>query len=302
MLIDNAAVPVGDALDEVGGVEGASVGKGAVRRGHLHGGRAVGHAAQGQGKVTVPAVQGDAHGGEVFAPVFHADGLQCFDGWDVQAVFQRLAHGDKAVVGIAGVLGLVAAKIGGFVQNNAGAGPSRVLHGGRIDRQGLQGRARLAAEHGGAVQSPAGGVFPPAHNGPHRAALRVHAGCGGLHRRAVRGVFRKHIPGILILQDGLHGGVKGGVDAVAPGQQRFGGYVQLQLCLVQHRVHKPAVGRGGGGILQGGDFLRAGLVVLLLRQHAFLPHDREDIAAAFGVGLWVALQGVGAGCLDGRGQ
>ena len=86
MLIDDAAVPVGDALDEVGRVEDAAVGKGAVRRGHLHGGCAVGHAAQGQREVAVSVIQGNAHGGKVFAPVFHADGLQGFDGGNVQTV------------------------------------------------------------------------------------------------------------------------------------------------------------------------------------------------------------------------
>ena len=302
MLIDDAAVPVGDALDEVGRIVGAAVGKGAVRGGHLHGGGAVGHAAQGQGEVAVPVVQRDAHSGKVFAAVFHTDGLQGLDRWDVQAVLQRLAHGHKAIVGVARVFGLVAPEVGWLVQQHAGAGPPGIFHGRRIDRQGLEGRAGLPAQHGGAVQPAAGGVFPPAHNGPHRAAAGVHTRGGGLHGGAVRGVFGEHIPGILLLKDGLHGGVKGGVDAVAPGQQRFGGHIQLQLRLIQHSIHKPAVGRGGRGILQGGNLLGAGQVVFLPRQHAFLLHDAEDIASPLGIGLRIGLQGEGARRLDGRRQ
>ena len=133
--------------------------------GHLHRGCAVGHAAKGQGKIPVPVVQLDPDGGEISPSCANANGIDDLHGGDVQAVLQRCTEGHVAIIGAAGVLGFVAAKGSGFIQNDGGGGPSGIFHGRGENSQRLEGAARLSAQVRGAVETTAGLVFPSADNG-----------------------------------------------------------------------------------------------------------------------------------------
>lgn len=138
MPVDDHAVPVKDSLDEVGRVEGAAVGEGGVGGGQLHRRCAVGHAAQRQREVPVPVVQRNADAFQVLAAVPDADGLQYLHRGDVQAVLERRADGDVAVVGVARVARPVAVEIGRFVEDDAGAGPPGVLDRRAYTASGLR--------------------------------------------------------------------------------------------------------------------------------------------------------------------
>ena len=303
VLINHHPLAVGDAFDEVGCAEGAAVGEGRIGGGHLHRGRAVGHAAQGQGEVPVAVVQLDPHGGQVAPGGAYADLLDQLHGGDVEAVLQRRPEGHVAVVGIAGVAGLVGAEGGGLVQDDGGSGEPGVLDGRGENGQGLEGATRLTAKVRSPVEAAAGLVAPAADDGPYRAGVCVHRSRCGLNDGAILGIRGKDGFVLkLFVHHGLHGRIEGGVDAVAPGQQHLGGHIQLKLRLVQHRVHEPAVIRLDSGGFDGGECLLDGGVVLGWRQHTLGKHHAQDVFAPFLVVPRRGLDAEIAGGLDGRRQ
>ena len=241
MLIQHAPVRIRDFADEVRRVIAASIAKGGVCRRQLHGGHAVGHGAKGEGEIGVAVIQRNADHLQIFARSLHADLIQQRYSRHVQTGRQRRADADIAVIGVSGVARLVTVKVGGLVLEDAGGRITETVDGRGIHSQRLQSRTGLTPELRGPVEAAAQIVAPAAHNGQHLAGLRMDAGSGGLHLRAIGGVFGENVFGKLFLQHFLMFPAQCGINHEAAGEDGVAGQAEQLFGFVQHRIHKPSV-------------------------------------------------------------
>ena len=271
-LVEHLAGRTGDAPDHMGVIKTAAVGEGGISRCQLHRTDTVGHGAQGKCQIAVPVIQRNAHLFQIITAGWHADVVHQRHGGYVQAVLQSGAHAHVAVVGIAGVTGFVAIKVGGFVPEDAGGHVAIAVDGGGIGHQRLEGRTGLAAQVGGTVKAAPHLIFPPAYDGQHFAGAHIHAGCRSLHRGAVAGFCGKQILLELGIQRILMGTAQGGFDGEAAGQYLIAAQTQNLLCFIQRRIHEPAIGHFFRGLLCQHQLFGSGFVVGFLGDHSLAEH------------------------------